>query len=85
MSGNGLRNKVADLLSFADVEIQGDRPWDIQIHNWDDLKETYNERFYRMWKYYLLSCVGSFRARKNQLWQIVLSPEGLPGGYDSLR
>lgn len=53
--------------------------------NWDVLKELYNNRFYRMWKYYLLSCAGSFRARKNQLWQIVLSPEGLPGGYLSTR
>jgi cyclopropane-fatty-acyl-phospholipid synthase len=53
--------------------------------NWDELKETYNGRFYRMWKYYLLSCAGSFRARKNQLWQIVFSPEGLPDGYFSFR
>jgi cyclopropane-fatty-acyl-phospholipid synthase len=53
--------------------------------NWGVLKETYSRRFYRMWKYYLLSCAGSFRARKNQLWQIVLSPEGLPGGYYSPR
>lgn len=28
------------------------------------LKESYDDRFYRMWKYYLLSCAGSFRARK---------------------
>lgn len=53
--------------------------------NWGVLKETYDGRFYRMWKYYLLSCAGSFRARENQLWQIVLSPEGLPGGYHSPR
>lgn len=59
------------------------------FHNFNDswavLKKTYDERFYRMWTYYLLSCAGSFRARKNQLWQIVLSPEGLPGGYLSPR
>ncbi len=45
------------------------------------LKKKYDERFFRMWKYYLLSCAGSFRARSNQLWQIVLSPRGIPGGY----
>ena len=45
----------------------------------------YNERFYRMWKYYLLSCAGLFRARKIQLWQVVLSPNGVPGGYKSVR
>jgi len=35
------------------------------------LKAKYGERFYRMWKYYLLYCAGSFRARHVQLWQIV--------------
>jgi len=49
--------------------------------NWPTLKKQYDERFFRMWKYYLLSCAGSFRARSNQLWQIVLSPHGIPGGY----
>jgi cyclopropane-fatty-acyl-phospholipid synthase len=53
--------------------------------NWDFIKGNYGERFYRMWKYYLLSCAGCFRARQNQLWQIVLSPGGIPGGYLSLR
>lgn len=45
----------------------------------------YDQRFYRMWKYYLLSCAGSFRARRNQVWQIVLSPKGCLGGYHAPR
>ena len=53
--------------------------------NWDKIKSNYDDKFYRMWKYYLLSCAGSFRARKNQLWQIVLSKNGIPGGYKSIR
>lgn len=53
--------------------------------NWPRLREKYNERFYRMWKYYLLSCAGSFRARDSQLWQIVLSKSGVSGGYRSMR
>jgi len=53
--------------------------------NWDTLKANYDERFHRMWRYYLLSCAGSFRARKNQLWQVVLSKGGVPGGYRSFR
>ena len=53
--------------------------------HWPEFAEQYGERFYRMWKYYLLSCAGSFRARQNQLWQIVLSPRGVVGGYRSLR
>jgi cyclopropane-fatty-acyl-phospholipid synthase len=40
---------------------------------WPALQQKYGERFYRMWKYYLLGCAGAFRARKLQLWQIVLS------------
>lgn len=53
--------------------------------HWDEIKHRYEERFYRMWSYYLLSCAGSFRARSNQLWQIVLSPVGVEGGYPSIR
>ena len=45
----------------------------------------YDERFYRMWRYYLLGAAGSDRARRNQLWQIVYSKKGLDGGYDSIR
>jgi len=49
--------------------------------NWNKLKDAYDERFYRMWTYYLLSCAGSFRSRRNQLWQIVFSKKGIKGGY----
>lgn len=52
---------------------------------WPGLKSSYDERFYRMWKYYLLSCAGLFRARQAQLWQVVLAKKGLPGGYESIR
>jgi cyclopropane-fatty-acyl-phospholipid synthase len=54
-------------------------------HNWPLYQEKYGERFYRMWKYYLLSLAGSFRARRIQLWQIVMSKSGVPGGYESIR
>jgi cyclopropane-fatty-acyl-phospholipid synthase len=42
---------------------------------WPDLAGRYGERFHRMWRYYLLSCAGAFRARVNQLWQIVLTKD----------
>lgn len=48
---------------------------------WDEIKDGYDERFRRMWSYYLLSSAGAFRARDNQLWQIVYSRDGLPEGY----
>ena len=54
--------------------------------NWDNLKNQYSERFFRMWKYFLLSSAGSFRSRRrNQVWQVVLSKKGINGGYQSVR
>ena len=55
------------------------------VNNWDRIKSHQSERFFRMWKYYLLSSAASFRSRRNQLWQIVLSKNGLAGGYQSVR
>jgi cyclopropane-fatty-acyl-phospholipid synthase len=52
---------------------------------WDRIKERYGERFFRMWKFYLLSSAGSFRARHIQLWQIVFSPLGRTRAYESVR
>lgn len=49
--------------------------------NYESLKDKYDQRFKRMWEYYLLMCAGTFRARRNQLWQLVLSKKGLMGGY----
>ncbi len=53
--------------------------------HWPLYKDKYGERFYRMWKYYLLSLAGAFRARRIQLWQVVMSKDGVPGGYESMR
>jgi len=53
--------------------------------NWNKIKVNYDERFKRMWNYYLLTCAGSFRAHKNQLWQIVFSKVGSQMPYESLR
>ena len=53
--------------------------------HWPELKKNYSERFYRMWRYYLLACAGAFRSRSIQLWQIVLSKDGVKGGYTSIR
>ncbi|HID38585.1 MAG TPA: cyclopropane fatty acyl phospholipid synthase [Calditrichaeota bacterium] len=43
---------------------------------WPELKDKYGERFYRMWRYYLLSSAAGFRARYTQLWQIVMTKRG---------
>jgi cyclopropane-fatty-acyl-phospholipid synthase len=49
------------------------------------LQGSYDERFRRMWVFYLSASAATFRARRNQLWQIVLSPRGVPGGYRAPR
>ncbi len=53
--------------------------------HWNEISGKYSDRFYRMWKFYLLLSAASFRSRKNQLWQIVLSKNGVRGGYESMR
>jgi cyclopropane-fatty-acyl-phospholipid synthase len=52
---------------------------------WPDLRARYDERFYRMWRYYLMASAASFRTRRIQLWQLVLArkPEGTR--YDAAR
>lgn len=51
--------------------------WNARFQDaWPRLKDKYDERFKRMWEYYLLSCAGAFRARDIQLWQIVLTRQG---------
>jgi len=52
---------------------------------WKNLKNKYSERFKKMWEYYLLSCAGSFRAGKNQLWQIIFSKEGAQRNFFAVR
>jgi len=40
--------------------------------HYSEIKDVYDERFYRMWKFYLLICAGAFRARHLQLYQLVM-------------
>ena len=48
---------------------------------WSSLDPRYDERFQRMWRFYLSASMATFRSRRSQLWQVVLSPDGVPGGY----
>ena len=48
---------------------------------WPQLAQNYDERFRRMWLYYLNCAAACFRTRENQLWQIVLAKQGVPGGW----
>ncbi|MEO6517974.1 MAG: cyclopropane fatty acyl phospholipid synthase [Pseudoxanthomonas sp.] len=63
--------------------------YDLTLQSWRDnverawpaLPARYDERFRRMWRYYLAASMASFRVRNSQLWQLVLSKGGVPGGY----
>ena len=77
---------VEDLHNFGADYDKTLMAWHQQFNEaWGKLEGNYSNRFYRMWNYYLLSCAGSFRARYIQLWQWVLSKNGVINGYQSLR
>lgn len=87
-SGSQITKAVEGLLVMEDWHAFGpdyDRTLLAWFRNftdaWGELKDQYDERFRRMWSYYLLTSAGSFRARENQLWQIVYSRDGIAGSY----
>ena len=47
---------------------------------WPRLDARYDERFRRMWRFYLAASMATFRTRHAQLWQLLLSPHGVVGG-----
>jgi len=74
--------RVEDLHNFgADYDRTLMSWFDNFDRSWPMFADRLGPTFYRMWKYYLLSCAGAFRARDIQLWQWVLSKDGVPGGY----
>ncbi len=59
--------------------------WSNFEQSWNVLRVRYDQRFYRMWRFYLLSMAGSFRAGKQHLWQMVFSKDGVGGEYEAVR
>ncbi len=59
--------------------------WENFEQGWATLENKYGRHFYRMWKYYLMSCAGFFRSRQGQLWQLVLSKRARSEMYRSVR
>jgi cyclopropane-fatty-acyl-phospholipid synthase len=43
--------------------------------HWSELKATRDERFFRMWRFYLSVSAASFRAGTNDVWQVLMSPD----------
>lgn len=68
---------VEDIQNFGPDYARTLKAWDTNFQaHWPELKERYDDRFYRMWRYYLNLCAGAFRARNIQLWQWVFSKPG---------
>lgn len=62
--------------------------YDLTLQAWRDNIERawptdprYDERFRRMWRFYLSASMATFRTRNSQLWQVALSNGGVKGGY----
>lgn len=45
---------------------------------WPELRAQYDERFYRMWTYYLLMSAAAFRTRHTQVFQAVITRPNTP-------
>jgi cyclopropane-fatty-acyl-phospholipid synthase len=59
--------------------------WHANINKrWREIP-NYDERFRRMWNYYLLSSAAGFRARHIQLLQVVFRPMTSRGAYKAVR
>jgi len=50
-----------------------------------ELAKSLGERFCRMWEYYLLQNAAAFRCRHISVGQLILSPQGIRGGYQAIR
>lgn len=65
---------IEDLHNFGPDYDKTLMAWQARFQdNWSLLEKSYNDRFYRMFTYYLKACAGAFRARNIQLWQIVFT------------
>jgi cyclopropane-fatty-acyl-phospholipid synthase len=78
-----LATAMEDVLVPEDVQNIGphyDRTlmawWERFEAAWPRLKDRYGDRFYRMWKYYLLVSAAEFRVRQHNLIQIVATAPG---------
>jgi len=50
--------------------------------NWNKIKGDYNDRFYRLWKYYLVMCPATALAKTHHLWQVVFARIDSDKKYD---
>jgi cyclopropane-fatty-acyl-phospholipid synthase len=77
---------VEDVHNFGAYYDQTLMAWNANFQSRrSQMAARHGERFCRMWEYYLLQNAGAFRCRHISVGQLVLTPHGLPGGYQSAR
>lgn len=77
---------VEDWHNFGPYYHQTLRAWDLRFQeHWGRVKGERSETFYRMFRYYFNSFAGAFKARRIQLWQVVLSKGGQDSVYQAVR
>lgn len=81
---------IEDVQNFGSYYYPTLMSWFKKFDNaWPELSkkypEKYDERFYRMWKFYLLCSAGGFKSREMQLFQIVFSKSKQLGIYEAVR
>jgi cyclopropane-fatty-acyl-phospholipid synthase len=82
--------RAEDLHSFGPDYAPTLAAWRANLFlHWDSIRaldpQRFTERFRRMWVYYLECCRGSFLARNNHLWQLVMSGQERYTGYQAVR
>lgn len=71
---------VEDLHNLGQYYVPTLRAWEAGfMRSYADFRAQFGEEFVRMWRLYLLSCAGAFRARSLQVFQFLLSPHGVEG------
>jgi len=66
--------RMEDLHSFGPYYDRTLMAWDNNFRNsWEELPDQYDDKFYRMWRFYLMSSAASFRVRRIQLWQMLFA------------
>ena len=68
---------VEDVLNFGPHYDPTLMAWEENFRRaWPRFAKRFDEGFQRMWRFYLLSCAGAFRARSLQVYSILFSREG---------
>lgn len=55
--------------------------YDNFVRGWDGVKDSYDQRFFRMWSYYLLTVAAGYEARYVHVHQLVLAGKGRQSAY----